>query len=472
MSDSPVQSVSLAAARKLATTSKTPPQMAGVTPRWLLALLPWVHVSSGTFRVNRRKVILRDPTRVPVAVENGSAIVTGAHLRGVPLLAEAPGELLDGVAQRFRSARAEAGETIVTEGEPGDDFYIVAEGTVEVTRLNQAGLELRVNILGPGEFFGEHALLGDGTRNATVRAVTPCVFAVVGRKEFDRLLKAAPDLRQHLLESIERHEGINARANEYGEAATPPDAGHELDAVLRHSFVDYEVHPREYPLEAVQTILGVHTRITDLYNDPIDQLQQQLRLTIESMREQQELECINNRGFGLLHNVAPAQRVKTRVGPPTPDDMDELLSKVWKEPSFFLAHPRAIAAFGRECTRRGVPPATVPLGTSQVLTWRGVPIVPCDKLLVNGRTRPAGRAGLTNILLVRVGEHNGGVVGLHQSGIAGEHMPSLTVRLMGITPQAIAQYLVTLYFSIAALRDDALGCLEDVEVGNFYAYDR
>ena len=51
--------------------------------------------------------------------------------------------------------------------------------------------------------------------------------------------------------------------------------------------------------------------------------------------------------------------LSTRTGAPTPDDLDELIARVWKEPAFFLAHPRAIAAFGRECTRRGVPPPTV-----------------------------------------------------------------------------------------------------------------
>jgi ABC-type uncharacterized transport system auxiliary subunit len=56
----------------------------------------------------------------------------------------------------------------------------------------------------------------------------------------------------------------------------------------------------------------------------------------------------------LLKNIDDSQRIQTRNGRPTPDDLDELLSKVWKEPSFFLAHPRAIAAFQREATRRGV----------------------------------------------------------------------------------------------------------------------
>jgi hypothetical protein len=467
-----IQSVGLKAARNLATTTNTPPQMVGVTPRWLLSLLPWVNVPTGIYRVNRRKLLLPEKARMAIEVVDGEAVVSGSDLRAVPQLAEAPDELLERVATQFRGVRVQAGDVIVTEGGSGDQFYVIAEGRVEVTNRNAAGLELRVNILGAGDFFGEDALLDGGARGATVRAITPCALAVIERPQFLQLVDAAPDLRQQMLEGIERMQANSDLVNEYGEDASALNAGHGLDALVRRSYVDYDEVPREYELNSVQTILGVHTRVSDLYNDPIDQLSEQLRLTVESMREQQEMECVNHPDFGLLNNVSPGNRVKTLTGPPTPDDLDELLARVWKEPSFFLAHPRAIAAFGRECTRRGVPPLTVPLGSSQILTWRGVPIVPSDKLLVNGRTRPSGRSGLTNILLLRIGEHNGGVVGLHETGLSGEHLPGLAVRLMGINSNAVAEYLVTLYFSIAVLREDALACLEDVEVGKFHAYDR
>ena len=65
------------------------------------------------------------------------------------------------------------------------------------------------------------------------------------------------------------------------------------------------------------------------------------------------------------------QRLSTLAGPPTPDDLDSLITKVWKQPAFFLTHPDAIAAFGRECTRRGTPPPTVSLFGSQFVTCAG-----------------------------------------------------------------------------------------------------
>ena len=155
-------------------------------------------------------------------------------------------------------------------------------------------------------------------------------------------------------------------------------------------------------------------------------------------------------------------RVKTRAGTPTPDDLDELIAKVWKEPCFFLAHPRAIAAFGRECTFRGVPPPTTLLFGSPFLTWRGIPVVPCDKVPINREK--------TSILLLRTGEKKQGVIGLFQPGLVGEVSPSLSVRFMGIDHKAIASYLISLYCSVAVLTDDALGVLEDVHVGHYHEY--
>ncbi len=87
---------------------------------------------------------------------------------------------------------------------------------------------------------------------------------------------------------------------------------------------------------------------------------------------------INNRDFGLLHNADLKQRVSTRSGPPTPDDLDELLSRRRKS-RFFLAHPRTIAAFGRECSKRGVYPTGVEVHGSKVLAWRGVPCCPATR---------------------------------------------------------------------------------------------
>jgi hypothetical protein len=300
----PVSTLGAEAARQLANTTKTPPQWAGVTPRWLVGLLPWTPVEAGTYRVNK-----------------------------------------------------------VKDGDGG---------------------------------------------------------------------------------------GIGIECS--------PSDSNDLPAAL----VDYEEQPREYTLSTLTTTIQIQTRISDLYRSPYDQVREQLGVLIEKVKERQESELVNNANYGLLSSAVPSQRVSTRKGPPTPDDLDELIAKVWKEPAFFLAHPSAIAAFGRECTSRGVPPPTITLFGSPFITWRGLPIIPSDKLgFTNGKT---------NILLLRTGEKKRGVVGLFQPGIPGEASPSLSVRLMGINQRGAASYLISLYCSAAVLTDDALGVLENVDVGHYHEY--
>ena len=152
--------------------------------------------------------------------------------------------------------------------------------------------------------------------------------------------------------------------------------------------------------------------------------------------------------------------------------MDELISKVWKEPSFFLAHPRAIAAFERECTRRGVPPVTASINGGTFILWRGIPLIPSDKMLVDGLKNPKSQSGKTNILLIRTGEAKRGVIGLYQNGMQGEQSRGLSIRFRGVDDKGIASYLLSMYCSAAILADDAIAVLEDVEVGEYYEYSR
>ncbi len=234
------------------------------------------------------------------------------------------------------------------------------------------------------------------------------------------------------------------------------------ESELPTTYVGYDEHPREIFLNSVSTIVDIHTRISDLYSSPYDQIAEQIRLTIETVKERQESELINNPDYGMLASTAAGQHISTITGAPTPDDFDELITKVWKEPAFFLTHPAGVAAFGRECTRRGVPPATVSLFGSQFLTWRGIPVIPSDKVPLSD--------GKTKVLLLRVGEQRQGVVGLFQPGLTGEQSPGLSVRFMGISRNAIASYLVSLYCSLAVLTPDALAVLDDVETGKFHEY--
>jgi hypothetical protein len=291
----------------------------------------------------------------------------------------------------------------------------------------------------------------------------------VSARQLANTTKTAPQLSTitprwlvHLIQWLPVEAGIYRRNRVSNAEEVKIACAQRDESELPQTFVNYDETPREYFLSAVTTILDVHTRISDLYSSPYDQIKEQLRLTIETIKEHQESQLINNPDYGLLANTPDEQRIFPLTGAPTPDDLDELLTKVWKEPAFFLTHPHAIAAFGRECTRRGVPPPTVSLFGSQFVTWRGVPLIPSDKVpLADGKTK---------VLLLRVGEKRQGVVGLFQPGLPGEQSPGLAVRFMGINRNAIASYLISLYCSLAVLTEDAVAVLDDVEVGKYHDY--
>ncbi len=472
MSDSLLQrSVTTAVARNLANTTKTTPKMMSITPRFLLSLLPWVQVDGGTYRVNRTKVELSKAERIGVDISQGTATFPAESLRSVPLFSQLSDGILARMAARFKTEEVSLGNKLIAEGEDRGKFFILAQGQVEVLSKGVHGSNLRMALLTEGEYFGEIDLVSDKPSDVTVRTITPCVLLTLSRKDLDAALAEIPDLTDQFKKAVEEHLTLRSTVNRYGERNIDLVSGFAENVEIPETFVDYSPNPREYNLSAVQTVVRVHTRVSDLYNGPYDQLQEQMRLTIEGIKERQEWELINSKKFGLIHSVDPAMRISTRYGAPTPDDLDDLLAAVWKKPAFFLAHPKAIAAFERECTWRGVPPVTTQLFGSNVITWRGVPIVPCDKLEIKGRYQSNQWYGTTSILLLRVGEPDQGVVGLHQAGIPGEIGPSLSARLMGLDSLGVASYLLTLYFSCAVLTDDALGVLENVEVGYYHDYD-
>lgn len=452
----PQQSLGTAAARNLASTTKSVPQMQEISSRWLLRTLPWVQVHGGTYRVNRRLSYSVGDGRVTFVQTGERVAVIPAELGELPALrgyedADALAEL----AGRCRQRAFTAGEVIAARGESTDRVLLLAHGKVEQIGAGPYGDEAVLGVLADGAYFGEDALVdGDATWEWTARAATACTVLELTRADVLALAERADSLAAQLA-------GVTAlpqqRTNAFGEAAIDVSAGHVGEVVVPHTYVDYELSPREYELSVAQTVLKVHSRVADLYNHPMNQTEQQLRLTVEALRERQEHELVNHREFGLLANCDYGQRIQPYAGVPGPDDMDELLSRR-RGSKLFLAHPRAIAAFGRELNRRGLVPETIDIDGSRIQTWRGVPIFPCDKIPVSG-------ASTTSIICMRTGESDHGVIGLHQTGLADEIEPGLSTRFMGIDDQAIASYLVSAYYSAAVLVPDALGVLENVEIG-------
>ncbi|MFG2372962.1 family 2B encapsulin nanocompartment shell protein [Streptomyces sp. NPDC048504] len=449
------QSLGTAAARTLATTTKSEPQMQGISSRWLTRMLPWVNVPGGTYRVNRRLSYTRGDGRV-------TFVQTGAQVRVVPAeLSELPplrgftdADALGALAERFEQREFAPGQLIVEAGRPADQVFLIAHGKVEQLGEGPYGDEAVAGLLADGDTFGGQVLADpDRSWEFTARAATATTVLALPHSAYQAVAERHPELSAHV-ESVGADE--HGPVNPFGEAAIALSAGHVGEPDLPGTFVDYDLAPREYELSVAQTVLKVHSRVTDLYNQPMNQTQQQLRLTVEALRERQENELVNNRDFGLLHNADYDQRISTHSGPPTPDDLDELLS-MRRDTRYLFAHPRAIAAFGRECNKRGVYFSGIDVGGHHLPAWRGVPLLPCGKI-------PVSASRTSSIIAMRTGEDDQGVIGLYQTGIPDELEPGLNVRFMGINEQAIISYLVSTYFSAAVLVPDAIGILENVEV--------
>ncbi|MFY2563272.1 family 2B encapsulin nanocompartment shell protein [Corallococcus terminator] len=456
--DSQLTSLSTAGARQLATTTKTVPQMQGITPRWLLRMLPWVEVTGGTYRVNRRLSYAVGDDRLNFGNVGARVEVPAQELHKLPLLRGFEGDnaVFQALASRFVQKEYKAGESIVEAGTPAEHVFLLAHGKAKKLGKGKYGDELTLDTLADGDHFGDQAVVESNDHWAfTVKATTACTVLALPQQVFETLILQSPALQAH----VERYkERLKKPQDKMGQAAIPLAAGHSGEPSIHGGYVDYELAPREYELSVAQTVLRVHTRVADLFNGPMNQTEQQLRLTIEALKERQEHELINNRDFGLLHNADLKQRIHTRSGPPTPDDMDELLSRRRKS-RFFLAHPRTIAAFGRECTRRGLYPTVVDVQGTKAMAWRGVPMLPCDKI-------PITEQRTSSIIVMRTGESDQGVIGLTRTGLQDEVEPGVSVRRMDISEKAISSYLVSTYFSAALLIPDALGVLENVELGS------
>ncbi|MEU3860885.1 family 2B encapsulin nanocompartment shell protein [Streptomyces sp. NPDC028722] len=454
----PQQSLGTAAARNLATTTKSVPQMQEISSRWVLRTLPWVDVQGGTYRVNRRLTYAVGDGRVTFVKTGDQVEVIPAELGELPVLRSYEDEeVLTELARRCRRRDFAPGEVIADFGNPTEEVYLLAHGRVSKVGTGPYGDEAVLGVLADGAYFGDQALADpDSIWEYTARADTATTVLILSRQDFEQVAERSDTLREHLeqVRALPRQ-----RTNKYGEKEVELAAGHSGEPDIPHTFVDYEPRPREYELSIAQTVLRIHSRVADLYNQPMNQTEQQLRLTVEALKERQEHELINNPEFGLLSNCEYDQRIQPHDGGPSPDDMDELLSRR-RSTKLFLAHPRAIAAFGRELNKRGLVPETIDIGGNRIPTWRGVPIYPCNKI-------PVSEARTTSILAMRTGEADQGVIGLRQSGIPDEIEPSLSVRFMGINEQAIIKYLVTAYYSAAVLVPDALGVLENVEIGRW-----
>jgi CRP/FNR family cyclic AMP-dependent transcriptional regulator len=121
------------------------------------------------------------------------------RLRKVTLFSACEDAELDVALESMTQAEFPAGHVLAQQGRVGREFLVVVEGNARVTID-----EREIAVLGPGDFFGEMALLDGGPRTATVVAITDVVVDVMTHQEFDRVLNGSPHVARAVLTGLAR----------------------------------------------------------------------------------------------------------------------------------------------------------------------------------------------------------------------------------------------------------------------------
>ena len=125
-------------------------------------------------------------------------------LRTIPLFAGVSDDDLESIAALLIERRIPKGHTIVEEGLSGDYMYVLADGQVKVTKLSGDGREKILELLGPGDFFGEMSLLDNAVRSASVKSMTETRILALSRNDFLKELRHNPDLAMAVIQELTR----------------------------------------------------------------------------------------------------------------------------------------------------------------------------------------------------------------------------------------------------------------------------
>ena len=121
-----------------------------------------------------------------------------SQLRDVPFFSALSKKELHAVAKQTDEVDVSDGKALTREGEFGHEFFVIESGTADVMRAGE-----RIAELGPGDFFGEMALLEEDRRNATVKATSPMTVIIMTRASFRELDRSMPQVHAAVAEAIE-----------------------------------------------------------------------------------------------------------------------------------------------------------------------------------------------------------------------------------------------------------------------------
>jgi hypothetical protein len=153
-------------------------------------LSPGATMSISFFRIKPAELGYIDNTKEGADAPEGTFGAEFHRERSYSVFDALPMELSESVAAELQTVKADAGEMVVRQGGPADKFFIVVEGEVEVSRDADGG-ETAVATFGPGQFFGEMAIIRDAPRSASVKATQPTTLLAMERDTFRDIVAQA-----------------------------------------------------------------------------------------------------------------------------------------------------------------------------------------------------------------------------------------------------------------------------------------
>lgn len=450
------------------------------SPKWLLQMLQWVGIDGLSYQISQVEIeskleqITTNQQLKKIQLAKDSYFLSDL-LKSVPLFYNIPDELVAEILNGLYQKVVNSGEVITKQGEVDDKFFIVVDGQFDVSvKDNKSANDLSLKLLEAGDYFGEMALLENLPRQATITAKTKGSLLCINKESFDKILKNL-NLQEKLykslqerkieLKSVEYHNqtnrpSIQSLAIEFDVAAECMERSITKNLALIKTTVKTRVESTQKPSEIKESVAD-QVNVGDLKR--VDLPYQLLRLIIDDIREKEESEIINNKDFGLVSNVASGMSILAN-SPFVPKVLDELISLSWKEPSFFLAHPEAIAVFKRNCNNFGINLENLTINISPGISgnfvlWQNIPIIPSDKIIISN----VGGEVFTDIFLIRNGWEKRGVVGLYSEDcINNYNIPGFSIEVVETDANLISKYLIKRYFSVAMLAPDAVAISRNV----------
>jgi hypothetical protein len=190
-----------------------------VSPDWIEAVL--------AEQIDRRQPedpIGRPDAKEPIMTEL-SVSEKILHLKNIAIFANLTVSELGAIATVTEEKDYPAGETVITEGEPGEEVFLIIEGEVSVCKGRQAEKQIKLDTMDDGDYFGEMALFEEAERSATIRTEKPSRFLVLHKKEFNELVREYPSIALQICTALSQR--LRHLHEKVAEAEPVPDTGEE-----------------------------------------------------------------------------------------------------------------------------------------------------------------------------------------------------------------------------------------------------